>query len=190
MTKDVEELKSPGDELAMAEEFSAGEGTFEDDGVIRASVVGRAEVDQKSRAIVVRSINYPPVLEIGDEVIGVIAGLKSSMAMVDVIRAVREREREVANREEGTIHISKISDGFVSDVKKCFKQRDVIKARVIQVKPSLQLTTAGDDLGVIQAYCSKCREKLARSGRNLKCPSCLNIEERELSELYGTGRLD
>ena len=184
-----EEFKSPGDELAMAEEFKPGEGTFDDDGVIRASVVGRAEVDQKSRAIVIKPLNYLPVLRIGDEVIGAISGVRSSMVTMDVVRVVGVEGREVANREEGTIHISKISDDFVSDIKKCFKQRDVVKAKVMQIKPSLQLTTAGEDHGVIQAHCSRCREKLVRSGKNLKCPSCLNVEERELSNLYGTGRL-
>jgi exosome complex component CSL4 len=183
-----EELKFPGDELAMAEEFSAGEGAFEDDGVIRASVMGKTKVDTRKRAIALKPLNYPPVLKVGDEVIGVITGLKSSMVTVDVIRVAGEDEREIPSRDEGTIHISKISDDFVSDTKSCFKQRDVIKAKVIQVKPSLQLSTSGRDLGVIQAYCSKCREKLKREGGKLKCASCQNVEERKLSSLYGSGR--
>ena len=183
------ELRFPGDELVTVEEFTAGEGTYEEEGLIRASVVGKTRVDEKNKTIEVHSENYPPIMRMGEEVIGVIAGVRSSMVMVDIVSVVGRGEREVANRDEGTIHISKISNDFVSEITNCFKNRDIIKAKVIQINPSLQLTTAGKDLGVIQAYCSRCREKLIRVDRKLKCPSCLNMEQRELSALYGTGKL-
>jgi exosome complex component CSL4 len=45
----------PGDQIAVAEEFEPGEGTYEKDGLVFASTPGVLQLDEQSRVARVRS---------------------------------------------------------------------------------------------------------------------------------------
>ena len=43
----------PGDKLAVVEEFEPGEGTYEVNGEIRASILGKINIDNKNKLITI-----------------------------------------------------------------------------------------------------------------------------------------
>ncbi|MCJ2512244.1 MAG: RNA-binding protein, partial [Candidatus Thermoplasmatota archaeon] len=72
-------LVFPGDELAVSEEYIAGEGTLDERGKIYASTVGIVELDSKERVLRVKAFNPPVMLKNGDDVIAVVSGTRESM---------------------------------------------------------------------------------------------------------------
>ena len=54
MTKD--KIVIPGEQVSTSEELSPGDGTFEEDGIIRASRVGTYSIDEKHRRAIFRGI--------------------------------------------------------------------------------------------------------------------------------------
>lgn len=174
----------PGEEVAVEEEYLASEGTYNEDGIIYASQVGDLELNLEEMTATVRSPNPPNVLRNGDVVFAVVADTRSTMATVDVA-AKDGSERGVGGETYGTIHVSKISPGYTEDVTKELRKGDIIRARVTQVKPSLQLTTKEDHLGVVIAKCSKCRGEMVRRGKLLYCEECDRKVNRKIADDYG-----
>ncbi len=183
------QLVLPGDEVAVVEEFEAGDGTYEEEGRVRASVAGVLELDPTHRVARVRSFNPPAELRMGDIVYASVEDLKSSMAVVTVL-AVHGRKREITGETEGAIHISKISDAYIEDIRDAFRLGDIVRAKVIQAKPSLQLTTAEPALGAVRALCTMCRGPLERRGSELWCPRDEQSERRKVATDFGDLRLD
>jgi exosome complex component CSL4 len=107
------------------------------------------------------------------------------MATADVV--VKEgTERGLGGETYATIHVSKISPGYTDDVAKELRKGDYIRARVIGIKPSLQLTTKDEHLGVIRSLCGKCKTELVRKGKGqLYCPECERTMPRKLADDYG-----
>src|SRR2546428_42056 len=90
---------------------------------------------------------------------------------------------------EGTIHISNVSEEYTEDIHDMYRLGDIIRAKVIQVKPSVQLTTAEPNLGVVKALCSVCRGPLEVRGRELYCPRDERTERRKLAADYADLKL-
>ena len=110
------------------------------------------------------------------------------MATAQVI-AKEGTERELGSDTNGTIHVSKISQGYTDDVSKELRKGDLIRASVIGVKPSVQLTTKEDHLGVVRSLCGTCKTELIRRGKNLYCPECERSMPRKLADDYGDVKL-
>ncbi len=181
----------PGDFLATAEEFVPGEGAYEENGKIYSSCVGAVLVDTRTKHVSVFSrVPGPPVLKRGDVVIGQVEEVRDQFVNV-LIEALRGREnREVPVPNYGTVHISQTRVGYVKDLSRQFRAGDIIRAKVLSVRRDIvQLTTAGEDLGVIVARCSRCRELLELDGTKLRCPNCGNVEFRKLASDYRKGVL-
>src|SRR3989475_3952060 len=162
-------LVLPGDAIAASEEYEAGEGTYERDGEIFAATPGLLDLDSQNFVARVRSFNPLAELKVGDIVYGAITDIRSSMAEATVA-AVHGSKREITGETEGAIHVSKISNEYVDDIHNAFHLGDIVRAKVIQAKPSLQLTTAEPNLGVVRAMGSRCRGPLEIKGRDLWCP--------------------
>src|SRR4030067_254438 len=73
------------------------------------------------------------------------------------VTAIHGRPGEISGQAEGTIHISNVSEEYTEDIHDMFRLGDVVRAKVIQTKPSLQLTTAEGLLGVVKALRGECR---------------------------------
>ena len=174
----------PGDAIAAAEEYEAGEGTYEKDGQIWAAIPGLLELDGQNFVARVRPFNPLAELKTGDVVYGVISDIRSSMAEATVA-AVHGNKREITGETEGAIHVSKISNEYIEDIRDAFHLGDIVRAKVIQAKPSLQLTTAEPTLGVVKAMCSNCRGPLELKGQDLWCPRCERTERRKIAADYG-----
>jgi len=134
-------LVLPGDAIAAAEEYEAGEGTYEKDGHIYAATPGLLDLDSQNFVARVRPFNPLAELKVGDIVYGAISDIRSSMAEATVA-AVHGSKREITGETEGAIHVSKISSEYIEDIHDAFHLGDIVRAKVIQAKPSLQLATA------------------------------------------------
>jgi len=180
-----DKLVMPGDQLSTSEELLPGDGTYEEDGVIRAAIAGTYFVDEKYRKAKVKPVTSTPVLvKKGDIVIAEVAMAKTSMIIANVIHVIGKK-RAVSGDTNGTIHVKEIANGYVKDASMEYKTGDLIRAKVIQVKPSIQLATKDRDLGAIKALCSKCRHYLVNKGNMLECEHCGNKEKRSIALDYG-----
>jgi len=180
----------PGEQVSTSEELLPGDGTFEEDGIIRASRVGKYSVDEKHKRAIVKPLTSIPVeLRRGDIVLASVNSVRSSMVIADVIHVIG-KDRQVSGDTNGTLRVSEISNGYTKDPAAEFAPGDIIRAKVIQVKPNIQLATKDKDLGAIKSMCSKCRHSLTKKGNILECDNCKNKEKRRTANDYGNYELD
>jgi exosome complex component CSL4 len=183
MTKD--KIVLPGEQVSTSEELMPGDGTFEENGIIRAARAGIYHPDGKHKRAVVKALTSTPVeLKRGDIVLARVNSVRSSMVIADVIH-VTGKKRPISGDTNGTLRVSEISQGYVKDPSTEFAPGDIIRAKITQVRPSVQLATKDRDLGVIKAMCSKCRHSLDRNGNILECLNCRNKEKRKIAVDYG-----
>ncbi|MHC1598277.1 MAG: exosome complex RNA-binding protein Csl4 [Candidatus Methanofastidiosia archaeon] len=181
----------PGDVLGVGEVFMPGEGTYEDEGIIYSNVTGVVDLDMnKRKASVEAKSNVPPVLIEGDPVICEIVDLRSQMALVDLIAKCGHEDRALTMSPKGRIYISQSSKHYVTNLQNEFRIGDLVRARVRDGRKSpIELSTIGDDMGVILALCTKCRTAMKKKDGKLECPKCGSIESRNMSQDYGKGNL-
>jgi len=181
----------PGDFLATAEEFVPGNGAYEENGKIYAANTGVVLVDARTKHISVFSRTAGvPVLKRGDIIVGRVEEVREQAASV-VIGALRGRvDRELPPPNIGSIHISQTDAGYVKDLGREFRAGDIVRAKVLNAsREPVQLSTVGEDLGVIVAFCSRCRNPLSRQGNKLVCEACGNVEFRKMANDYRKGVL-
>jgi exosome complex component CSL4 len=179
-------LVMPGDQLSTSEELLPGDGTFEENGIIRAARIGTYTVDEKHRTAEVKpATSTPVVLKIGDIVLAKVTMAKSTMIIVEVVH-VTGKNRSISSDTDATIHVKEIAQGFIKEASSEYKAEDYIRAKVIQVRPSVQLETKDRNMGAITARCSKCRHPLIKKSHGLECSNCGNKEHRRIAEDYGT----
>ncbi|MCK4416097.1 MAG: exosome complex RNA-binding protein Csl4 [Thermoplasmatales archaeon] len=180
-----DKIVMPGEQLSTSEELLPGEGTFEEDGIIRAARVGKYVVNEKYRRAEVKPVTSTPVIiKRGDIVIARVESVRSSMIIADVIH-VAGKNRSISGDTNATLRVSEIARGYVKDPSTEFGVGDFIRAKVTQVKPSLQLTTKDSEFGAIKSLCSKCRNPLVKKGDILECENCGNKQKRRITMDYG-----
>lgn len=180
MTK---KLVVPGELVAVSEEFMAGDGTYDHGGKIFSAYLGELELDSVRKVAHVKPLNPIVQLKVGDTVHGIVQDVKETMVVASVT-SVEGIERGISGDTEGSIHISKISDRYTEDTRNEFRKGDIIRATVIQIKPSLQLETSRRNLGVLRALCTRCRSPLMKQDRNLFCENCERVENRKIAIDY------
>jgi exosome complex component CSL4 len=175
----------PGDEVAVEEEYLASDGTFAKDGKVYASQIGKLVLDDDNCVARVISPNPPNILKIGDIVYANIEDIRKTMATANVLTK-EGTERAIGSDTYATIHVSKISQGYTEDVSRELRKGDLIRAKVIGVKPSLQLSTKEEHLGVVRSLCGACKTELVKKGRDLLyCEKCERTMPRKLADDYG-----
>ena len=179
-----ERLVLPGDVLGANEEYLPGEGTYEEDGMILASRVGLLCLDDDERVARVLGLKEPALPKVGDVVIGSVKDVGGKVAKID-ISSLENRNRGMPTNNQGALHISKMSEDFIDNPRKVFRPTDIVRARIVQIEPSIQLSTGEPELGVLKAYCGRCRLPLKRKGSELYCQDCERTEHRKMSEHYG-----
>jgi len=173
----------PGDEVAIAEEYISGEGTYEQEGKVYASAVGELDLDPREKVAKVLLDNPPIVLMEGDVVLAEVSDTKPAMAICNII-AQEGKERSVSSETLASVHVSKIASSYVEDAGDLMRPGDLIRAVVIQAEPSVQLSTSGPHFGVLKAHCSTCRDPLEKKGRDLYCERCDKTERRKIADDY------
>lgn len=180
----------PGDEVAVEEEYAAGEGTYAEDGTVYAAQVGYLSLDDDECVASVRCANPPNVLKKGDIVYAVVADIRNTMATADVV-GKEGSDKNVGGETYATIHVSKISPKYTDDVSKELRKGDYIRAVVTETKPSLQLSTKDKHLGCIRVLCSKCKTPMVKDkrGEGVYCQECRYAMPRKLADDFGDVRI-
>lgn len=180
----------PGDVLATSEELVPGPGTTDDGSNILATRFGKLHVDTERMEAAVEPVTSVPVeLREGDIVLGVIDMVKPVMCSVDVQVRIGDENRQITGSTVGTIHVSKIDRRYVHDASQEYRVGDIVRGRVIDTDPSVQLATDEPEMGAIKALCTRCRHDLERKGKALECPNCGKVESRKIARDYGQGKL-
>jgi exosome complex component CSL4 len=179
-----ERFVMPGELLGTAEEFVPGPGTYEDGGRVYAALLGHSHVDPAARAVSVQAVHGIPRIATGDLVYARVDELKSQMAICTILASATTR-RSAPGVPEGTVHISKAKDGYTDSLADEFAPGDILLAEVIQGHPSIKLTTAPPELGVVAARCQSCHGMLSAGSKGLVCLRCGATERRKQSRSYG-----
>jgi exosome complex component CSL4 len=174
----------PGDELGGEEEFLAGPGTYVEDGKIISAQVGMLSYNEREHMVFVQPSKPMNEVANGDIVIATVDDLKSSMVTLDIQR-IEDKDRVVMGETHAAIHVAKCSHDYVRELEDVYRITDVVRAKVIQAAPSIQLDTRDDDLGVIKARCYACRQPMVIKDRRLWCEECERFEDRKISTRYG-----
>src|SRR5438552_15574619 len=101
------------------------------------------------------------------------------MMATATILAIHGRTRQISGESEGTIDISNVSEEYTEDIHDMYRLGDIIRAKVIQVKLSVHLTTAERNFGVVKGLCAVCRGPMILRGRELDCPLDDRTERRK-----------
>ncbi len=178
----------PGQKLGVIEEFIADAGTYVDEGAIRAKSVGYVLMDYENKKVSVYAAaanhNVPNV---GAVIVGDVTGVQTSMV---TIRINKIGDEIVSSHFSGLVHVSDISFRYTENIYDAYKAGDLVRARVVSDKnQTFHLSTKGDNLGVILAYCSQCGGVLSTSHNELKCDECGHVERRKTALDYGKGAL-
>lgn len=177
----------PGERISTIEEFSAGPGVSVVSGDLLSLFAGNVAVNESKRMIsVVSSARTPNILCENDVVYGQITSIRDTSAYVDIVATEKMPDSEIVNNGNAEIYVSNVQNGFTKTIGDEFSTLDIVRARVIDSR-KIDLSTVGDDFGVIKAYCSRCRTDLEKKDNYLECPSCHNKEKRKTASGYGKG---
>jgi exosome complex component CSL4 len=183
-------LVYPGDSVGVAEEWVPGPGTYEENGEVYAATFGTLTLDTSDFVARVHPlVAQPAVVKPGDIVLGVVHATRPSMAIVEVKALASHPNRGIGGDTNGTLHVSKSSDQYVESMESAFRVRDIIRAKVLESDPAIQLTTKAPNLGVLKSYCPRCGSVMARKGRGVVCPECDWKDTKKLAEDFGVGTI-
>ena len=178
----------PGERLAVIEEYGDGEGTYEMDGDVRSAELGvtrrnnasrSLEVEKKTPEIIVPREGMVAVAEVGS--------VARRDARVDIFML---DGRLIHPTYSGVVHISDISRDYTKNIDLALRSGDIIKGRIVNVKNRLnQMSLAGNEYGVVYAFCSRCGGLLENNRGRLTCPDCSRAERRKTARSYGKEEL-
>jgi exosome complex component CSL4 len=175
------ELVLPGDYLGAAEEYVPGRGTYGHRGRIFACLLGHPSIDPRDRTVRVEARNAIPEVGEGDLVYARVDEIKTAMAICSVLTTASSR-RGIPGAPEGTVHISKAKDGYTESLSGEFAVGDLLLAKVLQAHPSIKLSTASANLGVVSGRCQACHAVLSRGAKEFVCPRCGRHETRKMAQ--------
>jgi len=169
----------PGEALTTEEEFLAGKNTFVENGLIKSTTLGNANLDNATKEAWVDGKSVNPLKE-GDIAFGVVTNVKDNTVRVELKKA--EGDKRVTKRD-AQIPVRNISNEFVSRTRDFFRIGDIVKAKIASVSEyGIDLETKGKGLGVIKAYCSNCRHEMVSNQEKLRCLDCGSVESRKWFE--------
>ena len=179
MAKEKEKAVFPGDFITTEEEFVAGRNAYEEDGEVKASIMGKTDFDQENKEVNVRG-NGISTLKVGDIVIGQVIKVKESMVTVELLGS---EKRRAIGMTRAQIPVRNISQAYVEDPRKLFKVGDYVKAKVtVATRLAIDLATNEKGLGVVEARCSNCKKKMDFNKGRMTCLACGNVEDRKWFE--------
>ena len=183
-TKKIEGKVFPGEELAVIEEYNDGEGSYQENGLVRSEELGEPRLNKERRSLEVKKVTKP--LKLPKEGLIAIAEAGSVTrrdARVDIFRLAGKK---VEPTYTGVIHVNDVAREFSRDLEQAVRGGDIVRAVVANTKNRLiQLSMAGPEYGVIYAYCSRCGGILEDQKGRLTCPSCKRVERRQVARSYG-----
>ncbi|MBD3261483.1 MAG: hypothetical protein GF334_07345 [Candidatus Altiarchaeales archaeon] len=181
MTDDIVMI---GDYLGTIEEFLPGEGTFAEDGKIYAAVCGQRTLNPKNHTAEVEGKRLPKLTE-GQVVFGEVMTIRKSQVtlLVSKIKGI-----DTLIDEKTSIYVSNIDDKYVEKPDDMFGVGDLVKAKVIKINGNLVDVSTKGDMGVVKAFCKRCRNDLIPSKKKkgkMECVVCGHLELRKTAPDYG-----
>ena len=83
-----------------------------------------------------------------------------------------------------------IRRGYVKNVRDEYRIGDIIRAKIAAFQNGeFRLTTDGDDLGAIKAFCAKCRHPMKVESGLLQCEDCGAKDNRKITNDYRKANL-
>lgn len=175
-----EKFVVPGSKIGVIEEFIAGQGTYEIDGVIYSQRIGDARTDSKYRTVSIRPKISPIYPLEGREIIGVAEVVQEKLAVIKIIKIGNS---VLSKPFTGFLHISASSPRYAKNMREICKPMDRIRAKIISTSGGIiRLMTSDHNLGVLKTFCSNCGYQLSLKRTVLKCERCKNIEKRKLAQ--------
>lgn len=170
----------PGEQIATEEEYTAGENTFVKEGKIFSKTIGVLKIDETNKEASIKG-KIVEEISFGDIVTGKVTLVKESTAVIELLSA--EGDKKIMGINTAQLPIRNVSNEYVTELKKLMKIGDIIRAKVVMSSPlAIDLSTKEMGLGVIKAYCSKCRKEMNFNNNQMVCLSCGNIEDRKWFE--------
>lgn len=180
-----------GDYVGTIEEFFPGDGTYDEDGKVYTSKIGKLVLDkEKHIARVLGKTSYQ--LTPGKVILGEVTNIKKSVVIVNIKRIIDNFPITFDLDINAAIYISNVSFEFIDDLNNYFGIGDIVKAKVILQRGALIGLSTKNDYGVVLAFCKKCRNplKLVKNKPNtLYCENCKREEKRKVAIDYGNIRL-
>lgn len=176
----------PGEFLSTEEEFVPGKNTFDSGGDIFSGSIGTVETDSKTKEISVKPAIDVHKIRRGQIVYGIVSFMKETRVAVNICASPVSGERTVVTPTNAMLPVRNVSREYVEKLRDCFRIGDIVKARIEKILPgpNLDISTNHPDLGVVKAFCIRCRKPLHLFGHSLKCMSCGNTERRKLARGY------
>ncbi|MGB9635172.1 MAG: exosome complex RNA-binding protein Csl4 [Candidatus Micrarchaeia archaeon] len=177
----------PGDDLGSEIEYGAGSATYVENEVVRSKVFGKKLVDNKQRIIDVKPVfAMPEEPKVGMEFYGFVEEVTDTAAAITL-----DYDRSTGRRNlPDTYAMMRIEDAkspgiFVKSMKEIVRAGDIVKVKVSKIKgTAIDVSIKGADLGVIKAFCTKCRIPLKLKDNKLVCLKCGRTEKRSLGKPY------
>ncbi len=169
----------PGDDVATIEEFFSSDNTYEYNGSIRSTSIGRVVYDIKGRVVKVNALKDIKIPNKDDYIIGFVHSTLTNTANVRIL-SVNGR------KSDARFDALYISRGKVK-VYNMFRVGDIVRAKVLSLlNGHIYLTFKDDNLGVIYTRCSSCGGEVVKvSSEEVKCIECNLTSSRKLASDYG-----
>ena len=181
----------PGDKLGTIEEYAPSFGVYATEEEIFSSNIGEMDIDPKKHiARVTCSTRIPKMQKEGIIALGIIAEVYEQTALIDLLPFKSKSFSFVPQGISAILHASKVKRGYVDKISSEMHVGDLLRVKIIEIsRHSVDVTTDGKNLGVIKAYCSRCRNELQKVGYSLLCPKCGNKESRKTAFDYRSGKI-
>jgi exosome complex component CSL4 len=170
----------PGDKVASTEEFEPADGTYESNGVVRSSRIGKTVFDLKKRTVKIDHKAKSALLpKVGDLVVGFVNMVPGNMVSMKILY-INDAKSD-ANFE--AISLMKGGRGRRGVM---FRMGDVVRAKVVSLlNANIHVTFHDSNLGVLYTACHSCGNNVVKVDGMVKCIECGATEERKFAEDYG-----
>ena len=170
----------PGEKIGSEEEYESGNGIYIANGELASMYFGNLDLAQKKASVSTKDSITP--IKPGLQIIGMVMDVIEPVALM-IFRA--NSKRTVETSDYAAIHVSRITNSYMSEVKAAFKPGDIVLAKVSRIEKGIDATTNAPELGVILAYCSRCKSPMEVKDRKVHCRDCDSYEQRKISTKYG-----
>ena len=187
------EIVTPGQVLTKNSSLMAGSGAYPANGVICAGVCGRVRT---SRGVIFVESAFKnrretlaggaagtsvTTLKVGDLVTARVTRIDRTRASLDILCLEGE---PLAERFAATL-LQSAMKSVVSEVRRSYRPGDVVVAKILSLGDAKRymLTTASEELGVIQAYSAAAGAEMEPVDfKHMRCPVTGVVEEREVAK--------
>ncbi len=176
-------LVVPGKHLSEAEEGMPGKNAYIENDNIYSAVMGEP-VTENGVVDVKRNGSRVEVPAVGQVVYCIVSRTSPTKAFCDCMAASElEGTGKRGIQIDAVLPVVAISRGYVREIGDAVKIGDIIKAKISKIdKKFYDITIVEDGLGVVKAFCSRCRSEMGLKDNIFTCKSCGWKEKRKLSE--------